>query len=184
MSDLSARPRVITNPLGAASDLDKALLCRGRQTFFRCNPRCVGYRLCVPEVGNYYALPRKHKGWVLIHAAGAIELVSKVCRHRQALIRRGRGSLAQSLAAPGASIVCSIHRWTRSAQGNLLGTPQFSRGPCPDRMNYPIEEWIGQQFARGGRQVRADRSGKDRAADLDCTGCSLERVQLRECNYN
>ena len=40
----------------------------------------------------------------------ALQLLSNVCRHRQALMKRGRGST-------GGNIVCPLHRWTYDMQG-------------------------------------------------------------------
>jgi choline monooxygenase len=184
MTDLSARPQLHVSPLGVASYFDEARLERERETIFRNSPRYLGHRLAVPEVGDYYALPQENEGRVLVHAPGGIELVSNVCRHRQALICRGRGSLLKNSAAPGGSIVCPIHRWTYSPSGKLLGAPQFTRDPCLDLTNYPVQEWNGLLFEGGTRDVRADLAGMGRAADLDFTGYTLDRVEVHECDYN
>jgi phenylpropionate dioxygenase-like ring-hydroxylating dioxygenase large terminal subunit len=188
MSDLSARPQLVRSPLGVAGYFDEALFAREMQVLFAGAPRYVGHRLAVPEVGDYFALPQEQEGRVLVHTAQGIELVSNVCRHRQALICRGRGSLLANSSAPGGSIVCPIHRWTYSPGGKLLGAPQFARDPCLDLTNYPIQEWNGLLFecagAAAGRKVAAELAGLGRAADLDFTGYTLDRVEMHECDYN
>ena len=41
--------------------------------------------------------------------ANGIEVLSNVCRHRQALMLHGRGSVTRRHAD---NIVCPLHRWT------------------------------------------------------------------------
>jgi len=189
MTDLSTRPPLSSSPLGVGSYFDAAHYAREMQTIFAGAPRYLGHRLAVPELGDYYALPHEGDGRLLVNTEAGIQLVSNVCRHRQALIHHGRGSLLQNSSAPGGSIVCPIHRWTYSPAGKLLGAPKFDRDPCLDLTNYPVQEWNGLLFeapagAGGGRRVAEDLAGLDCAAALDFTGYALDRVELHECNYN
>ena len=54
-----------------------------------------------------------------------ISLLSNVCRHRQAVMLKGRGDTRNS-------IVCPLHRWTYGLDGKLLGAPHFPDNPCLD----------------------------------------------------
>jgi len=184
MSDLSTRPLPTASPLGVASYFDEALFERERAALFRDTPRYVGHRLAVPDLGDYYALPQEDEGRMLVHTSQGIELVSNVCRHRQAIICRGRGSLANNSSAPGGSIVCPIHRWTYSPNGKLLGAPQFDRDPCLNLTNYPLQEWNGLLFEQGPRKISEELRGMACAADLSFEGYTLDRVELHACNYN
>ena len=184
MTDLSSRPLPTTSPLGVASYFDEAVFAVERASIFGAGPRYLGHRLAVPDIGDYYTLPQEGEGRMLVHAPDGIELVSNVCRHRQALICRGRGSLRKNSSAAGGSIVCPIHRWTYSPSGKLLGAPQFDHDPCLDLGSYPLQEWNGLLFEANGCNVAADLAGMGRAADLDFTGYALDRVELHECNYN
>ncbi|HZF81651.1 MAG TPA: SRPBCC family protein, partial [Rubrivivax sp.] len=118
-----------------------------------------------------------------------VELVSNVCRHRQAVILRGRGSVNANPAS-GGNIVCPLHRWTYSAgggspAGTLLGAPHFAQDPCLNLRNYPLQSWNGLLFeSSNGRSVEADLANMGPRADLDFTGMVLDRVELHECNYN
>ncbi len=181
---LSSRPPLTVSPLGVGAYFDEALLAREQEILFRQGPRYLGHRLAVPEVGDYYALPQEGEGRVLVHTPQGIELVSNVCRHRQALICRGRGSLLANSTAAGGSIVCPIHRWTYSPGGKLLGAPQFARDPCLDLPNFPLQEWNGLLFEQRPRDVAADLAGLGRAAELDFTGYALDRVEFHACDYN
>ncbi len=184
MTDLSKRPPLTTSPLGVASYFDEARFAREREAIFGALPRYLGHRLAVPDPGDYYALPQEGDGRLLVHTARGIELVSNVCRHRQAIIHHGRGSLLEAGPPPAGNIVCPIHRWTYSPSGKLLGAPKFARDPCLDLTNYPVQEWNGLLFEGQGRQVAADLAGLGCAAALDFTGYTLDRVELHECNYN
>lgn len=184
MTDLSKRPPLACSPLGVCRYFDEALFAHELDQIFGRAPRYLGHRRMVPELGDFYALPQEGEGRVLVHAQDGIELVSNVCRHRQALICRGRGSLLQNSAAPGGSIVCPIHRWTYSPSGRLLGAPQFSRDPCLDLRNYPMQEWNGLLFERGKCDVAADLAGMRHGAQFDFSGYVFDRAEWHECAYN
>jgi hypothetical protein len=53
-----------------------------------------GTELAVPEIGDYHALPQEGEGRALVRTPQGVELISNVCRHRQAVMLRGRGSVA------------------------------------------------------------------------------------------
>ena len=140
----------------------------------------------MPEPGNFHTLPQEHEGRALVHTPKGVELVSNVCRHRQAVILQGRGSLdAQS----GGNIICPLHRWTYAAAdprttGTLIGAPHFSQDPCLNLHNYPLTEWNGLLFEANGRDVAADLAGLGPRAELDFGGYVLDHVEMHECNYN
>lgn len=90
-------------PVSAYFDAD--LHRREMELIFQHGPRYLGHELAVPEIGDHYALPQEGEGRALVHTAQGIELVSNVCRHRQAVMLRGRGHT-------GSNIVCPLHRWT------------------------------------------------------------------------
>ncbi len=146
--------------------------------------------MSVPAVGDYAALAQEGQGRALLRSASGVELISNVCRHRQAIILKGRGSLATT--HPGAAagnLVCPLHRWTYSGgaaqpAGTLLGAPHFARDPCLSLNNYRLREWNGLLFEDNGRDVEADLAAVGPRADLDFNGFVLDRVEMHECNYN
>src|SRR2546421_6944979 len=134
MSDLSLQLQQAASQLPVSVYFDPALFRREMETLFARGPRYVGHARSVPSHGDYYALPQERQGRVLLRTAQGVELVSNVCRHRQAVILQGRGSLAANHAS-GGNIVCPLHRWTYSAggpahdpvpAGTLLGAPHFA----------------------------------------------------------
>jgi choline monooxygenase len=186
--------------LSVSSYFDAALYQREMQTIFQNGPRYVGHSLSVPNVGDYYALPQEQEGRALVRNASGVELISNVCRHRQALILKGRDSLihpttdnGRKVASAGGNIVCPLHRWTYSGgnssdaaapAGTLIGAPHFEEAPCLNLKNYPLQEWNGLLFEHNGRHVAADLAGMGPRAALDFDGFVLDKVVMHECNYN
>ncbi len=190
MSDLSLQLQQASGQLPVSSYFDETLFQRELDTIFRRGPRYVGHALSVPNVGDYATLAQEGEGRVLVRTDKGIELVSNVCRHRQALMLRGRGSL--NTTHPGAAagnIVCPLHRWTYGGTGarpvgTLLGAPHFPSDPCLNLNNYTLREWNGLLFDDNGRDIDADLAAMGPRADLDFTGFVLDRVELHDCNYN
>jgi phenylpropionate dioxygenase-like ring-hydroxylating dioxygenase large terminal subunit len=157
----------------------------------------------VPEIGDYYTLPQESGGRALVRTPTGVQLISNVCRHRQALILQGRGSLmAQQNGSAAGNLVCPLHRWTYSGgdantkAGTLLGAPHFAQDPCLSLENYPLQEWNGLLFepsrlatataggAGGLSRVATDLARLGPIVDLDFSGHVLDRVELHECDYN
>ena len=180
MSDLTL-PREITKarvrPLPASSYFDEALFAREMDTIFQHGPRYLGHELAVPEPGNFYTLPQEREGRALVRTPDSIELISNVCRHRQALILHGRGNTQSN-------IVCPLHRWTYDLKGQLIGAPHFAESPCLHLNNYRTRRWNGLVFEDNGRDVAADMAGLGALADFDFSGHVLDRVYMHECDYN
>ena len=186
MSDLSLQLQQAASQLPVPSYFDAALFAREKELLFDAGPRYVGHELAVPNPGDYLALPQEGEGRALVrNAQGGLELVSNVCRHRQAVMLKGRGSLqGQGKGHAGGNIVCPLHRWTYSDQGQLLGAPHFAHDPCLNLHNYRLRSWNGLLFEDNGRDVAADLRGMSEAANLSFDGYTLDHVELHECNYN
>jgi len=137
-------------------------------------PGYVGHELMVPETGDYYTLPGRDNAQALVRSAEGVELLSNVCRHRQAIMLTGKGN-AQN-------IVCPIHRWTYDLKGELLGAPHFAEKPCVNLARTPMTNWNGLLFD-GPRDVAADLRALT-TKDLDFSGHVLDHVELHACNYN
>src|SRR4051812_9578348 len=114
MSDLSLQLKQAASQLSVSSYFDPALFKREADLLFKRGPRYAGHANWVPNDGDYYALPHERGGRVLLRTPRGVELISNVCRHRQAIILKGHGSLADN-GASGGNIVCPLHRWTYSA---------------------------------------------------------------------
>ena len=176
MSDLAtaARLRQATSQLHAHWYCDPRVFDAERRQLFARAPGYAGHALMVPEPGDYHVLATRDNAQALVHGPQGIELLSNICRYRQALMLTGVGNAE--------NIVCPIHRWTYDLQGKLLGAPHFADQPCAHLGRTPIENWKGLLFD-GPRDVARDLSGLTLKA-LDFAGYVLNRVDLHECNYN
>ena len=180
MTDLSVNLAALErsrSQLSVSSYFDAELFRRELACLFGKRPRYLGHELAVPEVGDYHALPQEGEGRALVRTPQGVALISNVCRHRQALMLRGRGN-AQN------NIVCPLHRWTYDLKGQLIGAPHFPNDPCLNLNNYPVQSWNGMVFEGHGRSVAADLAKLGPLKDLDFTGYVLDHVQLHECDYN
>src|SRR4051812_27171144 len=83
-----------------------------KRLFFDNGPGYVGHELMVPNVGDYHALDWMGNAKALVRSEQGVEMLSNVCRHRQALMLTGRGTTKH--------IVCPLHRWTYALDGRLL----------------------------------------------------------------
>jgi phenylpropionate dioxygenase-like ring-hydroxylating dioxygenase large terminal subunit len=147
-----------------------------KRVLFDDGPGYVGHELMVPNVGDYHSLQWLGHAKALVRNEGGVELLSNICRHRQATILRGRGSAK--------NIVCPLHRWTYGLDGRLLGAPHFTENPCLDLARTPLTRWNGMLFA-GKRDVARDLASLGVACNLDFSDYLLNRVEIDEyaCNW-
>jgi choline monooxygenase len=166
---------------------DEDLLQKEIQQLFRQGPRYVGHELMVPDVGDFATLPWENEGRMLVRSApgtaagvsgraGGIELLSNVCRHRQAKMLNGRGN--------SSNIVCPLHRWTYDLKGELIGAPHFGETPCLNLSAKKLQNWNGLLFEQGGADVAKMMAGLSVTRDLDFSGYMLDHVEIHECDYN
>jgi phenylpropionate dioxygenase-like ring-hydroxylating dioxygenase large terminal subunit len=155
---------------------DRRIYDLEKRLFFDSGPGYVGHELIVPNPGDYYSLERMSNARALVRSGAGVELLSNICRHRQAVMLQGRGNVR--------NIVCPIHRWTYGLDGKLLGAPHFPRNPCLDLARSKLTSWNGLLFA-GPRDVRKDLASLSVATELDFTGFMFDRVLIEEyaCNW-
>ncbi|HWH73551.1 MAG TPA: aromatic ring-hydroxylating dioxygenase subunit alpha [Methylibium sp.] len=182
MSDLSITLEALersTAQLPVSSYFDEAVYGREEELIIRPGPRYLGHALAVPELGDHHALPQEGDGRALLRTADGIELISNVCRHRQAVMLRGRGNA-------GRHIVCPLHRWTYDLHGRLVGAPHFPHDPCLHLNNYALQSWNGLLFEGGAgrRDIAAALSDLTLPPELNFDGYVFDRVHLHECDYN
>jgi choline monooxygenase len=177
MSNLATadRLRQATSQLPVSWYCDPALFALEQKRLFHPGPGYVGHELMVPNPGDYYALAWRDNAQVLVRNGGGVELLSNVCRHRQAVMLKGRGNAA--------NIVCPVHRWTYDLKGTLLGAPHFDEQPCVKLDSTPLANWHGLLFD-GPRDIARELAGIGVAKDFDFSGYMLDRVEIHECQYN
>jgi phenylpropionate dioxygenase-like ring-hydroxylating dioxygenase large terminal subunit len=94
-----------TSQLPVSWYCDPAIYAAEQQFLFPRAPSYVGHELMAPNAGDYCVLAARDNAQALVRNPDGIELISNVCRHRQALMLNGRGTASRN-------IVCPIHRWT------------------------------------------------------------------------
>ena len=186
MSDLSISLEALergSTQLPVSSYFDEELFRRERELIFGVAPRYVGHELAVPEVGDFHALSQEGEGRALVRTRDGVELISNVCRHRQAVMLRGRGHTQSH-------VVCPLHRWTYDLHGRLVGAPHFAEDPCLNLRNYPVQRWNGLLFEPGEpgkpgrRSVASDVEQLGAQTELDFTGFVFDKAIVHECDYN
>jgi len=177
MSDIGRRAHLQRSAaqLPVSAYFDEALYRREIEILFNNGPGYVGHELMVPNTGDYFALPAEKEGRLLVRGEQGIELLSNVCRHRQAVMINGRGNTQ--------NIVCPLHRWTYDLKGHLLGAPHFDEQPCLNLGRSPIQNWNGLLFS-GARDVAADLEQAGVRGKLDFSGYMLDHVEVHDCEYN
>ncbi len=186
MSDLAtfAKLQRSTTQLPVSVYFDEALLQREIKQLFQQGPRYVGHELMVPNVGDFATLAAENEGRMLVRSESGIELLSNVCRHRQALMFGGAGNKPQTTRGNAKHIVCPLHRWTYDLKGELLGAPHFDESPCLNLANTKLQSWNGLLFEQNGYNVMEKLGTLAVTKELDFTGYMLDHVEVHECDYN
>src|SRR5919201_1498348 len=154
---------------------DTAIFELEKKLLFDAGANYVGHELMVPNVGDYYTLAWTDHAKMLVRNAAGVELLSNVCRHRQAIMLEGHGNAE--------NIVCPVHRWTYDLKGELLGAPFFPESPCVKLHSTPLINWNGLLFA-GPRDPRKDLARVTTMADWDFSGYVLDSVRVDEYDIN
>jgi len=184
MSDLSIALESLDRSrtqLPVRSYFDEALYQREQELIFQPAARYLGHELSVPEVGDHQALLQEGEGRALVRTRDGVELIGNVCRHRQALMLRGRGHAASG------HVVCPLHRWTYDLHGRLVGAPHFAQDPCLNLRNDPVQRWNGLVFEAKpspGRHVATDLATLGVAGAFDFSGHQFGGAQVHHCDYN
>src|SRR2546423_3040839 len=154
---------------------DPAIFAEEKRLLFDAGPNYIGHELMVPQLGDFHTLTWMNNAKMLVRGPERVELLSNVCRHRQAIMLEGRGNAEH--------IVCPLHRWTYDLQGELVGAPHFAEQPCTRLRSTPLTRWNGLLFA-GPRDPRRDLAKITTAEDWDFTGYVFESMRVEEYNIN
>ena len=178
MSDLASLAKLArsTAQLPVGVYFDDALLQKEKTQLFQQGPQYAGHELMVPNVGDYAALSWENEGRILVRNPQGIELMSNVCRHRQAKMLSGRGHAD--------NIVCPLHRWTYDLKGELIGAPHFGETPCLNLSTTALQQWNGLLFENNGIDIAALMKNLSVTKDLNFDGYMLDHVEVHECDYN
>lgn len=146
---------------------------------FGLQPQYVGHRCMVPNAGDFRTLEWMHDARVLVNREGEPQLISNVCRHRQALMLNGAGNTSH--------IVCPLHRWTYDLNGQLLGAPHFEHNPCLHLDQQPLTDWQGLLFTAPtgkGQEIGALLKQLGCTQDFDFTGYHFDSALVDHYDFN
>ncbi|MFM7294459.1 MAG: aromatic ring-hydroxylating oxygenase subunit alpha [Burkholderiales bacterium] len=172
-----AAPFAATTQLPLGWYFDQAIHQRELDTVFKHGPVYVGHELMVPNRNDYRALETRDGAWALVNNGQSIELVSNVCRHRQAVMLKGAGQLQ------GGNIVCPLHRWTYDNKGDFLGAPHFAEQPCLHLPRRSLSSWNGLLF-EGPHPIVDDLAKIKWVKDLSFDGYVFDKAEVTEYNFN
>ncbi|MGE0729337.1 MAG: aromatic ring-hydroxylating dioxygenase subunit alpha [Acidimicrobiia bacterium] len=155
--------------------LDDDILAVEKEVLFDAGPGYVGHELLVPEPGDYQTLSWA-EGWNVVRGRDAtLQLVSNVCRHRQAVMLTDRGNVR--------NIVCPIHRWSYALDGRQQAAPHFGCNPGRDLETKPLTSWNGLLFT-GPRDVHRDLAHLQVAKDYSFDGFVYSNTWVEEYPIN
>ncbi|SMG59951.1 aromatic ring-hydroxylating oxygenase subunit alpha [Paraburkholderia susongensis] len=198
MNDISNLPHLaLTGEIGdedlqlpASAYFDEALFELEMARIFANSALYVGHEQSVPNPGDWRHLPQDEGGRVLVRDANGVQLLSNVCRHRQALMLGGKpGDVSGpdpaggNLAATGGNIVCPLHRWTYDGKGELIGAPEFERKPCRNLQRFALKNCHGLLY-EGPREPAEDMASVFARPEFDFSDYVLDHVETHMCRYN
>jgi choline monooxygenase len=179
--------------LPASAYFDEALFEREMARIFAQSALYVGHEQSVPQPGDWRRLPQDEGGRVLVRGTDGVQLLSNVCRHRQALMLGGEvGHVSDSanaahthgnLTATGGNIVCPLHRWTYDGKGELIGAPEFEKKPCRNLERFALRHCHGLLY-EGPREPAQDMARVFARPEFDFSGYVLDHVETHTCRYN
>lgn len=192
MTDIGRKAHIAPaqTQLSVSSYFDDAIFVQEQELIFKKSSLYIGHEKLVPEIGDWRTLPQEDSGRVLVRNSQGVELISNVCRHRQAIMlggipQNGCTSQTQSgnLRDTGGNIVCPVHRWTYSQQGKLMGAPQFPETPCMNLQKFTLGNCHGLLF-EGPRDPAADMAALFERPEFDFSDYVLDHVEVHQCRYN
>ncbi|AIL32527.1 aromatic ring-hydroxylating oxygenase subunit alpha [Basilea psittacipulmonis] len=169
---------------------DDDILAHEKEIIFKNSSIYLGNEKMVPEHGDWHTLAHESAGRALVNTEKGIQLISNVCRHRQAIMLGGQYGdvtgqpLKGNLESTGGNIVCPLHRWTYSEEGSLIAAPHFEKKPdCHNLQTFAVKNCHGLLF-EGPRDPAKDMQALFSKPEFDFSNYRLGGVKLHECNYN
>jgi len=154
---------------------DPEILAIERRVLFDAGPNYAGHQCLVPRDGDFVVRSGMQSGQVLIRNQGEPQLISNVCRHRQAQLLTGCGHAKH--------IVCPIHNWAYDLNGCQVAAPFMSQNPQLDLRRTSPADWNGLLFT-GPRDVRHELASLEDWLELSGRDMVLERVDEEEHDLN
>jgi phenylpropionate dioxygenase-like ring-hydroxylating dioxygenase large terminal subunit len=139
-----ALPREQARTMPAGYYTSPEFLAIEKEELFRRQWACVGHVGEIPRPGDYFATELVGEPLIVVRdGAGAVRVLSNVCRHRGSRILAGSGHAQR--------FTCGYHAWTYALDGRLLAAPLMDSVAGFDKANcrlpdFPSEIWQGFIF--------------------------------------
>jgi phenylpropionate dioxygenase-like ring-hydroxylating dioxygenase large terminal subunit len=133
---------------------------------------CAGRADQVPEPGDYLSLDLLGEKLLVVRGGdGRIRALSRVCRHRGAVLVNGAGNAR--------SFQCPYHAWTYRLDGRLVGAPYMEGAEGFDRSTCRLPE-IRSELWQGWIFVNLDADAPPLAPRLEPLAEQLEGYRMSE----
>lgn len=135
----------------------------------------LGHEKTIPNIGDYSTLRSENEWRLLVHTENGIKLISNICRHRQAIIKRWNGTTK--------NITCPLHKWSWDLTGTMQWAPFFEKNPCKNLQTWEIKNWKWLLFEGENDRV----SGLNTIENIDRVNFEeykYHQTELHECRYN
>ncbi len=177
MSDLASSQMLKASAaqLPVYTYFDPAFYELEQKYLFADAPQYYGHELMVPNEGDYHTLAWMDHGKMLKRVGEQVKVLSNICRHRQAVIYKGRGN--------GNHIVCNLHGWTYDNGGKLIGAPHFPETPCLGLGESRVTRWNGLLFD-ACRDVGEDLKHLGVASYLNFEEFGFHSAHVTEYDFN
>ena len=142
---------------------------------FEKAPHYLGHEKSLPNTGDYRTLQDENQWRMLVHTENGIQLISNICRHRQAIMQQWSGTIK--------NITCPLHKWSWDISGKMQGAPFFDTNPCKNLQTWNIENWKWLLFE--GEDTLTKKLNTIEGIDkIDFEEYIYHRTEHHECHYN
>jgi choline monooxygenase len=144
-------------------------------TLFSSAPKYIGHESMVPSIWDFYVLDHENNGRMLINTHSGVQLVSNICRHRQAIMMKGSGNMKK--------IICPLHKWSWDLDGNMKGAPYFHDNPCKNLRTWWLQNWRWFLF-EWWSDIISNLQSAWIEKEINLLEYSYHRREHHHCNYN
>ncbi len=150
-------------------------MCSIEKNLLFSMPQYRGHISMVPRKDDYRALSLTGNTELLIHNENGIEILSNLCRHRQAIMLTGQGNQK--------SIVCPAHCWRYNTQGQLVNAPYFKENPNLPLKKISHTSWNGLLFS-SHEDVASHIDSIYLNERMDFSSYAFHASETQTCDYN
>jgi phenylpropionate dioxygenase-like ring-hydroxylating dioxygenase large terminal subunit len=168
----AGRPLEAATTLPAEAHISAGIYEREIERLFEREWLCAGRVDQIPERGDYFSLDLLGDKLVVVRGTDdEIRVLSRVCRHRGAVIVQGAGNAR--------SFQCPYHAWTYRLDGALLGAPHMQSVESFDAKKCRLPE-IRSEIWEGWIFVNFDAEAAPLAPQLAPLAALLENYRMSE----